>query len=115
MLDKKEKFKQFIRNNKDISKLVLDGKITYQKLYETYDIYGEDKSVWDRLINNNDSFARKAIDYIKKIDTDKLEENVTNIEKALGFLEEIILYKNDREEKNRKSNKEENLERIFDD
>ena len=115
MDDKKEKFKEFIRNNKDLSKLVIEGKSTYQKLYETYDIYGEDKTIWNNILNNNESFARKAIDYLKKIDTDKLEENFNNIEKALGFLEEIIVYKNDRDEKNNKVGKEENLERIFDD
>lgn len=112
-MDKKEAFKEFLRNNKDIFELARSGKYTYQYLYETYDIYADDKDIWNKLINNNSSFARKAVDFIKKIDTDKLEDNVANIEKALSFLDEIISLKNDNKE-NRKG-KEETFERIFDD
>ena len=40
----KENFKEFLKKNMYLSKSVNSGKTTYQKLFETYDIYGEDTS-----------------------------------------------------------------------
>ena len=35
----KENFKEFLKRNTYLSKSVNSGKTTYQKLFETYDIY----------------------------------------------------------------------------
>lgn len=122
-MNKKEAFKDFLKRNKDLSKLVIDGKTTYQKLFETFDIYGEDKSVWNDLLksakkveNSNFGGFKDILSNLKNIDIDKLEENVGSLEKALGFLEEILSSRNEKKEKKReKSAKATEIERFFDD
>ena len=112
-MDKKELFKEFLKNNKDLSKLVIDGKTTYQKLFETYDIYGEDDSVWSKI---RESEKNKIFEYLKNIDMDKLEDNVSSIEKALSFFEEILSLREDKKEENfKKRSKANTIERFFDD
>lgn len=116
-MDKKEEFKEFLKQNKDLSKLVNEGKTTYQKLYETFDIYGRDEEVWKNIRGSDKSFQFKDIlSNLKNIDIDKLEENVSSLEKALGFLEEIVSSRNEKkEEKSKRKAKETEIERFFDD
>ncbi len=119
-MDKKEAFKNFLKRNKDLSKLVNEGKTTYQKLFETFDIYGEEKSVWDDLLKGtkkeSSSNFKDILSNLKNIDLDKLEENVGSLEKALGFLEEIISSRSEKkEEKKEKRAKSTEIERFFDD
>ena len=47
---------------------------------------------------------------------DKLEENIGSLQKALGFLEEIVTLRQDKKEE-KKNNKRKNteIERFFDD
>ena len=118
-MDKRDSFKEFLKNNKSLASLVNDGTTTYQKLFETYDIYGEDTDVWSKIKSsskNSKINSKSAMEYLKNIDMDKLEENVSSIEKALAFLEEIVDSRNKKsEEKQRKKNKESSIERFFDD
>ena len=37
----KENFKNFVRKNPDLADFVLNKKVTWQQLYEIYDMYGE--------------------------------------------------------------------------
>ena len=116
-MNKKEEFKEFLRNNKYLVDLVIEGKTSYQKLFETYDIYGADENVWKNIkISSKNSTTRSALEYLKNIDMDKLEENVSSIEKALSFLEEIVGDRSKKsEEKKIKKAKENTIERFFDD
>lgn len=119
-MDKKEAFKDFLKRNRDLSKLVNEGKTTYQKLFETFDIYGEDRSVWDNLLKGTKKEGagnfKDILSNLKNIDLDKLEENVGSLEKALGFLEEILSSRSEKkEEKREKKVKETEIERFFDD
>lgn len=114
-MDKKEAFKEFLKNNKDLIKLVRDNKITYQKLFETYDIYGEDALVWNEIRNIKKNSVKDILGNLKNIDLDKLEDNVGSLEKALDFLEEIITSRNDKKEERKSKPKKEEIERFFDD
>ncbi len=125
-MDKKEEFKEFASKNKYLFNLVSSGKTTWQKLYETYDIYGPDTEVWSKLrgnskesnINVSDT-VKSFISNLKNIDTDKLEENVSSLQKALGFLEEIVTIRNTKSEEKKKSAPKKKdstvVERFFDD
>ena len=42
----KETFKLFARNHPELAYQVMDGKTNWQKLYELYEIYGEDSEIW---------------------------------------------------------------------
>lgn len=122
-MDKKEEFKKFASNNKYLVNVVNSGKSTWQKLYETFDIYGEDESIWSKFKNikeiKEDSklSVKSIIDNIKKIDVDKLEENIGSLEKALGFLESLIGSKEEKKEEVKKEKKKgiNDIERFFDD
>lgn len=122
-MDKKEEFKKFASNNKYLVNVVNSGKSTWQKLYETFDIYGEDESIWSKFKNikeikeESKLSVKSIIDNIKKIDVDKLEENIGSLEKALGFLESLIGSKEEKKEEVKKEKKKgiNDIERFFDD
>ena len=121
-MNKKEEFKDFLRRNSYLSKFVNDGTTTYQRLFETYDIYGEESDVWSEFKNNKNSETKvtdgvkSVLNNLKNIDLDKLEENISSLEKALGFLEEIVLSRSEKKTV-KKSVKKSNadIERFFDD
>lgn len=121
-MTKKEEFKEFAKSHKHLSTLVNDGKTTWQKLYETYDIYGADNEIWDKYKmpkKEKDTAAdgvKSILNNLKNIDMDKLEENIGSLQKALGFLEEIMLSREEKkEEKREKKKKNTDIERFFDD
>lgn len=124
-MSKKDEFKTFANQNKYLARLVNNGKTTWQKLFETFDIYGADSDVWDsykddkKTIKEDGKFSdsvKSVINNLKKIDIEKLEENIGSLQKALGFLEEIVLTKDvKKEEKREKKKNLNNIERFFDD
>lgn len=121
-MDKKEEFKKFANKNKYLASLVNEGKSTWQKLYETFDIYGEDDDIWNTFKSVKEKklesklSIKNVIDNIKKIDVDKLEENIGSLEKALGFLESLIGSKEEKKvEKIEKKKSINDIERFFDD
>lgn len=123
-MSKIEEFKEFAAKNKHLFKYVEEGKTTWQKLFETYDIYGSDDDIWNQYKETKkEEKEKKTTDSIKSIlgnlkniDMDKLEENIGSLQKALGFLEEIVLSRNEKkEEKREKKKKNTEIERFFDD
>lgn len=122
-MDKKEEFKEFLKKNPHLSYYVNEGATTYQKLFETFDIYGSDSSVWNSFKGKTVKEESKLGDGVKNIlgnlknvDLDKLEDNISSLEKALGFLEEIMSSRSEKkEEKKEKKKRESEIERFFDD
>ena len=122
-MNKKEEFKAFAARNKNISKLVTSGKATWQQLFETYDIYGSDESVWREYFKDNTKEdknigegVKSILNNLKNIDRDKLEENIGSLQKALGFLEEIVTLRSEKKEEKRTIKRKNNeIERFFDD
>ena len=68
-----------------------------QKLYEIYDIYGEDSTAWSPYLDftskTSNSSSNESIgsikDLMKNIDVDSLQEHIKTAQKALGFIEEL--------------------------
>ena len=126
-MSKKEEFKLFASKNKYLSDLVREGKTTWQSLFETYDIYGSDASIWDDFKNDYKKEEKKSdtkvsdgvksiLENLKNVDMDKLEENIGSLQKALGFLEEIVILRQyKKEEKKTTKRKNTEIERFFDD
>ena len=126
-MSKKEEFKEFAAKNKYLSDLVREGKTTWQALFETYDIYGSDNTIWDDFKSSIEKEEKKSdtkvsdgvksiLGNLKNVDMDKLEENIGSLQKALGFLEEIVTLRQDKKEEKKtvkKTNTE--IERFFDD
>lgn len=95
-MDKKEEFKEFLRKYPKITEYLRNDKdSSIQKLYEIYDIYGEDKEAWSPYLNftnkatNNNESINSIKDLMKSIDVDSLQEHIKTAQKALGFIEEL--------------------------
>ena len=43
----KESFKSFARSHTELANYVMNGKTNWQRLYELYEIYGENSSIWN--------------------------------------------------------------------
>lgn len=88
---KVESFKKFVRNNPYLVNYVKDNKMTWQKLYEIYDIYGEDDNIWNDFRNNissnNDSniinTIKSIIKLFKGIDLNGVQKAISSLDKAI--------------------------------
>ena len=94
----KELFKDFARKHKELASSVMQGNTTWQKLYELYDIYGEDSSIWnDYFVNNNvaeektPTTFKEFFNTFKNMDMDSVQKGVTNLQKTIGLLQDLGL------------------------
>ena len=98
----KESFKSFARNHTELANYVMNGKTNWQKLYELYEIYGENSSIWNDYFSSNvpamvgdiptlPSNIKDLMQSIKNIDLNSVQKGITNIQKALGLLQDIGL------------------------
>lgn len=86
-------FKEFVRNNPSLVSYVRDGRETWQHFYELYDLYGEDLSIWNKYLSKEENRKlniSNILDYAKNIDTDKLQEGITSIQKAIDLFGGMI-------------------------
>ena len=64
-MTKVDNFKEFVKKNQVLVTYVKENKMTWQKFYELYDLYGEDNiiyiSIYDRDNNNYYNEIVKAI------------------------------------------------------
>lgn len=91
----KESFKDFARLHPELAKSVLSNKTSWQKLYELYDIYGENSSVWNTYFDNT-TMEKKFGDIvttIKSVDLKSVQNGITNIQKVVGLLQDLGLNK----------------------
>jgi hypothetical protein len=100
-----DSFKMFVRKNPNLIKYVNNNEMTWQKFYEMYDLYGEDKSIWDKYVkeeekptintkhNNKNSF-NEVINMVKNMDVDKVQEGITSLQKALSLFGDLVVSKN---------------------
>lgn len=115
-MSKKDEFKKFILNKPELIDYVQSNKTTWQKLYELYDLYGEDNSVWDKYkvskVIPNEIDLKGIISTLKKINLDSLEENISSIQKVVGLVEEFTKKEDTKPEV---KPKEEKIEELYGD
>ena len=92
---KLDAFKKFVRNNPYLVDYVKNDKMTWQKIYEIYDLYGEDDNIWNTFKNNNDNSNintntsnisttfKEIISLIKGIDLNSVQKALTSLDKAI--------------------------------
>lgn len=94
-MSKKDEFKNFVSKNPDFIKVVKEGKVSWQKMYELYDLYGEDNKVWDEYRSSKETestslFSIKGLlNSLKSINLETFQSNITSLQKAVGFLEDL--------------------------
>lgn len=98
----KETFKIFARSHPELATTVMRGETSWQKLYELYDIYGENNSIWNNylspIIRNEATTTafqpntfKDFFNTFKNIDLDSVQKGVTNLQKTVGLLQDIGL------------------------
>ena len=88
----KETFKLFARTHPELANHVQTGKTTWQKLYELYDIYGEDNSVWKDYITTQtetQTSFKDVFNVFRNLDMESVQKGVTNLQKTIGILQDI--------------------------
>ena len=91
-MSKKDEFKKFAYNHPEFIDMVKSNKTSWQKLYELYDLYGEDETIWKKYETPTikDNIDIKGLfNTLKNINLDSLEENISSIQKAVGLVEEF--------------------------
>ena len=113
-MSNKDNFKKFIHSHPEYIDYIKENNISWQHMFELYDIYGEDEKIWEKYLstpNIKDSVSIKGLlNTIKNINLDSLEENISSIQKAVGLVEELT--KKEIEEE-KKTPKEEKIDKIY--
>ena len=101
----KEEFKTFVRSNPALVSHVNHGEMTWQKFYEMYELYGEKHDVWndygeklnvaktavnDKTTGNGQFGLNDVMDYVKKMDSNKMRGHITTAQKFLGSLQDFV-------------------------
>jgi len=96
----KENFKVFVRRHPELANYVLKNNTSWQQLYEIYELYGENNSIWNNYFTKEtitDTIASSAttikdfISNLKNIDMDSVQKGINNIQKTIGLLQDIGL------------------------
>ena len=89
-------FKSFVRNHQELAQVVSTNKTSWQKLYELFEMYGENSNVWDKYLTRNitssqtkTSSIQELVDMIKKVDLQSVQKGVNNLQKTIGLLQDI--------------------------
>ena len=102
----KETFKLFVRSHPELANHVLKNNTSWQQLYEIYELYGENNSIWNTYftkesvtdtITSGASTIKEFISNLKNIDMDSVQKGINNIQKTIGLLQDIGLTKKESE------------------
>ncbi len=85
-----DEFKSFIKTIPDIRNEVLNGRYTWQQLYEIYTLYGKDDVVFKGYVNHKNSNEgldlQKIMLILKNLDLDALSRSLDGISKLLNVV-----------------------------
>lgn len=104
-MSKIEEFKEFVRKNPSLISQVKNNNMTWQQFYEFYDLYGEDKNIWNNYIRTNNlennsntkntsSSLTEIINMAKNMDVNKVQEGIVSLQKAIGLVSDLFVKDN---------------------
>ena len=88
-MSKKDDFKLFVKNNPSLINFVRNDQMTWQKFYEIYDLFGEDKKYWSEYLIEEKQTGTDILNFIKNMNTDSIKEGLNNLQKAIGVLSNL--------------------------
>ena len=99
-----DNFKSFVKKNPLLVTYVKNKTKSWQYFYELYDLYGEDENIWKEYLKVNKSEEKEDTSKNKKgsslsnimkmaenIDTNKLQDSITSIQKAIGLFGDMLI------------------------
>ncbi len=104
MMDNKELFKTFVKKNPKLIDYVRSGDMTWQKFYEIFDLYGEDKEAWKTYTAKTETVKAAAtaagtigladiFNWIKNINLDNVQTGVSNLQRVVGVVQDLTTKK----------------------
>ena len=96
-MSKMTSFKEFVKENPSLVSFVKEDKMTWQKFYEMYDLYGSDNEVWKEYLNPVET-AKAAVtsvgitdflNWVKTVDLDSLQEGINSVSRVVGLLQDF--------------------------
>lgn len=96
-MTKIDEFKSFVTKHPELIKFVNNGKTSWQKFYEMYDLYGESANAWNEYINleDNATLDDRAFDLstlpkiLKNIDMNTIQKHIGTAQKAINLFQEF--------------------------
>lgn len=98
-----DNFKSFIKKNPNLVTHVRNGNMSWQNFYEIYDLYGEEESVWKEYLTKEEIRETKEnksnttggtftnlIEMAKNLDTNKIQDGITSIQKAISLFGDML-------------------------
>ena len=85
----KESFKSFAKQHPELANKVMNNESTWQKLYELYEIYGEDNTIWNNYFKEEKTSLTDIMNTIKNIDLQSVQKTINNLQKTLGIIQDI--------------------------
>ena len=101
-MSKIEEFKEYVKKHPILINYVKEDKMTWQKFYEIYDLYGEDNEIWNEYLNTSKEVKEDKkvtsfndiLNLAKNMDVDKVQEGITSLQKAIALFGDLFT-KND--------------------
>lgn len=104
-MDKLQEFKNFIKTKPNVLDKIHNNELTWQQVYETYDIYGsnhklfgsteeketkeEPKNEEKNSFKTRSEYVNNALKMFQDVDMDKVTSNLQSIQKVMGIFGEI--------------------------
>ena len=102
-----EEFKAFVKEHPKLIQEVRENKRSWQQIFEEWHILGEDDDIWkkykrddgdkkdqsntdERNEKSNNDFMTQFLSILKNIDTNELQQNISNINGAISNVQQLI-------------------------
>ena len=89
----REDFKNFVNNHKELISYVNQDKMTWQKFYDMYSLYGENSDVWDEYLKKDSKSnisLKDILDSLKNLDTNEVQKNINSLNKILSLISTLV-------------------------
>ncbi|MDD3821700.1 MAG: spore coat protein YlbD [Bacilli bacterium] len=93
-----DEFKQFVRTKPALITFVKKGDTTWQKLFETWSLYGEDDDIWQKYVLNNPSSISNVglgdlVNSLRNVNMDAVSKGVNGLQNLLSLVQEMTTKK----------------------
>ena len=104
----KEAFKLFVRNNPMLASHVNNNEISWQQLYEMYNLYGENSNVWNSYLEpmkktsvpkvtpTNEMAFKELINIVRNVDLEKVRHGIEGVQKTISLVQDLGLGNNNK-------------------